>query len=80
MLVKQREIKSSGLFADSESEDDHEDSTAKKILTEIPPPSRFFQEDLNNFVSPSHPTPSHLLSSPSQTPNRNCLSDHLYSS
>lgn len=28
------------------------------VLTEIPPPSRFFQEDLNNFTPPSPPLPS----------------------
>lgn len=28
------------------------------VLTEIPPPSRFFQEDLNNFISPSPPLPT----------------------
>ena len=27
------------------------------VLTEIPPPSRFFQEDLNNFAPPSPPLP-----------------------
>ncbi|XP_050224300.1 uncharacterized protein LOC126673997 [Mercurialis annua] len=31
------------------------------ILTEIPPPSRFFQEDLNNFTPPSPPLPSPFL-------------------
>ncbi|KAE8667679.1 hypothetical protein F3Y22_tig00112383pilonHSYRG00298 [Hibiscus syriacus] len=28
------------------------------VITEIPPPSRFFQEDLNNFITPSPPLPS----------------------
>lgn len=28
------------------------------VLTENPPPSRFFQEDLNNFTPPSPPIPS----------------------
>ncbi|KAG9448068.1 hypothetical protein H6P81_014196 [Aristolochia fimbriata] len=28
------------------------------ILTQLPPPSRFFIEDLNNFASPSPPLPS----------------------
>ncbi|TXG56732.1 hypothetical protein EZV62_018045 [Acer yangbiense] len=31
------------------------------VLTEIPPPSRFFQEDLNNFAPPSPPLPSPFL-------------------
>lgn len=31
------------------------------ILTEIPPPSRFNQEDLNNFTPPSPPLPSPFL-------------------
>lgn len=31
------------------------------VLTEIPPPSRFFQEDLNNFTPPSSPLPSPFL-------------------
>ncbi|KAG2301987.1 hypothetical protein Bca4012_060324 [Brassica carinata] len=31
------------------------------VLTENPPPSRFFQEDLNNFVSPSEPLPSPFI-------------------
>ncbi|KAJ4710646.1 Fatty acid desaturase (Delta-4 desaturase) [Melia azedarach] len=31
------------------------------VLTEIPPPSRFFQEDLNNFTPPSPPLPSPFL-------------------
>ncbi|XP_050374016.1 uncharacterized protein LOC126791585 [Argentina anserina] len=31
------------------------------VLTEIPPPSRFFQEDLNNFTPPSPPIPSPFL-------------------
>ncbi|PHU02157.1 hypothetical protein BC332_27408 [Capsicum chinense] len=31
------------------------------ILTEIPPPSRFFLEDLNNFCPPSPPLPSPFL-------------------
>ncbi|KAI4379187.1 hypothetical protein MLD38_005514 [Melastoma candidum] len=36
------------------------------VLTEIPPPSRFFQEDLSNFVvpSPSIPSPFLLFSNP----------------
>ncbi|XP_071690159.1 uncharacterized protein [Rutidosis leptorrhynchoides] len=36
------------------------------VLTELPPPSRFFLEDLNNFTPPSNPLPSPfvLLSSP----------------
>ncbi|KAI4314024.1 hypothetical protein L6164_026967 [Bauhinia variegata] len=32
------------------------------VITEIPPPSRFFEEDLNNFTSPSPPLPSPFLS------------------
>lgn len=32
------------------------------VLTEIPPPSRFFKEDLNNFALPSPPLPSPFLS------------------
>ncbi|KAG6601934.1 hypothetical protein SDJN03_07167, partial [Cucurbita argyrosperma subsp. sororia] len=31
------------------------------ILTEVPPPSRFFQDDLNNFAPPSPPLPSPFL-------------------
>ncbi|KAJ9709506.1 hypothetical protein PVL29_001132 [Vitis rotundifolia] len=31
------------------------------VLTEIPPPSRFFKEDLNNFTPPSPPLPSPFL-------------------
>ncbi|PKI62507.1 uncharacterized protein LOC116198481 [Punica granatum] len=31
------------------------------VLTEIPPPSRFFQEDLNNFVPRAPPLPSPFL-------------------
>ncbi|XP_022961569.1 uncharacterized protein LOC111462110 [Cucurbita moschata] len=31
------------------------------ILTEVPPPSRFFQDDLNNFAPPSPPLPSLFL-------------------
>ncbi|PRQ40513.1 putative proteasome assembly chaperone 1 [Rosa chinensis] len=31
------------------------------VLTEVPPPSRFFQEDLNNFTPPSPPIPSPFL-------------------
>ncbi|KAJ8760563.1 hypothetical protein K2173_015230 [Erythroxylum novogranatense] len=31
------------------------------VLTEIPPPSRFFQEELNNFTPPSPPLPSPFL-------------------
>ncbi|KAF8097180.1 hypothetical protein N665_0293s0030 [Sinapis alba] len=32
------------------------------VLTENPPPSRFFQEDLNNFASPpEHPLPSPFI-------------------
>lgn len=31
------------------------------VLTEIPPPSRFFQDELNNFAPPSPPLPSPFL-------------------
>ncbi|KAJ4840626.1 hypothetical protein Tsubulata_023558 [Turnera subulata] len=31
------------------------------VLTEIPPPSRFFQEELNNFTPPPQPLPSPFL-------------------
>ncbi|KAG7016653.1 hypothetical protein SDJN02_21763, partial [Cucurbita argyrosperma subsp. argyrosperma] len=31
------------------------------VLTEIPPPSRFFQDDLNSFALPSPPLPSPFL-------------------
>lgn len=37
-------------------EEDMED-----VLTEVPPPSRFFQEDLNNFTPPLPPLPSPFL-------------------
>ncbi|KAL2519195.1 hypothetical protein Adt_15442 [Abeliophyllum distichum] len=31
------------------------------VVTDIPPPSRFMLEDLNNFTPPSHPLPSPFL-------------------
>uniref|UniRef100_A0A7N0VF09 Uncharacterized protein n=1 Tax=Kalanchoe fedtschenkoi TaxID=63787 RepID=A0A7N0VF09_KALFE len=31
------------------------------VITEAPPPSRFFQEELNNFAPPSPPLPSPFL-------------------
>ncbi|KAJ0095601.1 hypothetical protein Patl1_16588 [Pistacia atlantica] len=34
------------------------------VLTEIPPPSRFFQEDLYNFAPPSPPLPSPFILCP----------------
>ncbi|XP_058101058.1 uncharacterized protein LOC131245545 [Magnolia sinica] len=40
------------------------------VLTEQPPPSRFFLEDLNNFAPPSPPLPSPLLIF-SKNPNPN---------
>nr|XP_043610546.1 uncharacterized protein LOC122582242 [Erigeron canadensis] len=46
------------------------------VLTELPPPSRFFLEDLNNFTppAPSLPSPFVLLSNPiSKTPLRPSL-------
>ncbi|XP_043722574.1 uncharacterized protein LOC122669789 [Telopea speciosissima] len=41
------------------------------VITEIPPPSRFFEEDLNNFTAPSPtlPTPFIVFSNPK--PNLN---------
>lgn len=39
------------------------------VLTEIPPPSRFFQEDLNNFAPPSPPLPSPFLVFSNPKPN-----------
>ncbi|XP_022146316.1 uncharacterized protein LOC111015554 [Momordica charantia] len=39
------------------------------ILTEIPPPSRFFQDDLNNFAPPSPPLPSPFLLLSNPKPN-----------
>lgn len=42
------------------------------LLTETPPPSRFFQEDLDNFASPPPPLPPPLL-----LLNPNSSSDHL---
>ncbi|XP_072999848.1 uncharacterized protein [Typha latifolia] len=42
------------------------------VLTETPPPSRFFQEDLDNFFTPSPPLPSpFLLLNPNLNPNTN---------
>ena len=40
------------------------------VITEIPPPSRFFEEDLNNFTSPSPllPSPFLLFSQPHHQP------------
>jgi|UniRef100_A0A2N9H0Y4 hypothetical protein len=38
-------------------------------LTEIPPPSRFFEEDLNNFTPPSIPLPSPFLVFSNPRPN-----------
>lgn len=35
------------------------------VITDIPPPSRFFQEDLNNFAPPLPPLPSPFLLFPS---------------
>ncbi|XP_010523526.1 PREDICTED: uncharacterized protein LOC104801842 [Tarenaya hassleriana] len=46
------------------------------VITEIPPPSRFFQEDLNNFVSPPDPlsSPFIIFSNPKpETPLRPSL-------
>ncbi|CAI0431974.1 unnamed protein product [Linum tenue] len=45
------------------------------VITEIPPPSRFFQEDLNNFAPPSQPLPSPFLlfSDPKTEPLRPSL-------
>ncbi|KAK9136139.1 hypothetical protein Syun_015469 [Stephania yunnanensis] len=39
------------------------------ILTEAPPPSRFFDEDLNIFASPPPPLPSPFLILPNPNPN-----------
>ncbi|KAG1335186.1 Fatty acid desaturase (Delta-4 desaturase) [Cocos nucifera] len=40
------------------------------VLTDISPPSRFFQEDLDNFATPSPPLPSpFLLLNPNPNPN-----------
>lgn len=39
------------------------------ILTEIPPPSRFFQDDLNNFAPPSPPLPFPFLLLSNYKPN-----------
>ncbi|KAA0050240.1 Plant peroxidase [Cucumis melo var. makuwa] len=39
------------------------------VLTEIPPPSRFFQDDLNNFAPPSPSLPSPFLLLPNSKPN-----------
>lgn len=39
------------------------------VLTEIPPPSRFSQEDLNNFIPHAPPLPSPFLIFPKPKPN-----------
>lgn len=39
------------------------------VLTEIPPPSRFFQEDLNNFTPPLPPLPSPFILFSNPNPN-----------
>ncbi|XP_042496243.1 uncharacterized protein LOC122075320 [Macadamia integrifolia] len=41
------------------------------VITDIPPPSRFFQEDLNNFTAPSPtlPPPFLIFSNPKTKPN-----------
>ncbi|PON47686.1 trigger factor [Trema orientale] len=39
------------------------------VLTEIPPPSRFHEEDLNNFTPPSPPIPSPFLLFSNPKPN-----------
>ncbi|KAK9112898.1 hypothetical protein Scep_020417 [Stephania cephalantha] len=39
------------------------------VLTEAPPPSRFFDEDLNIFASPPPPLPSPFLILPNPNPN-----------
>ncbi|RZC65407.1 hypothetical protein C5167_009100 [Papaver somniferum] len=44
-------------------------------LTEAPPPSRFFNEDLDNFIKPSPPLPSPFLLF--SDPNSNLLSPSL---
>ncbi|XVF03095.1 hypothetical protein REPUB_Repub04eG0231100 [Reevesia pubescens] len=40
------------------------------VITEIPPPSRFFQEDLNNFIPPSPCLPSPFLVLSNPKPNK----------
>lgn len=40
------------------------------VLTEVPPPSRFFQEDLNIFTPPSPPIPSPFLVFSYPKPNK----------
>ncbi|KAH7515437.1 hypothetical protein FEM48_Zijuj10G0026200 [Ziziphus jujuba var. spinosa] len=40
------------------------------VLTEIPPPSRFYQDELNNFAPPSPPIPSPFLLFSNPNPNR----------
>lgn len=41
------------------------------VLTENPPPSRFFQEDLNNFTPPSPPIPTPFLVFPTTAADLN---------
>lgn len=43
------------------------------VITELPPPSRFFLEDLNNFSPPAPPRPSPLLIFSNPNPNPNLL-------
>lgn len=40
------------------------------VLTEVSPPSRFYQDDLNNFATPSPPIPSPFLLFSNPKPNR----------
>ncbi|KAF3430994.1 hypothetical protein FNV43_RR25724 [Rhamnella rubrinervis] len=39
------------------------------VLTEVPPPSRFYQDELNNFAPPLPPTPSPFLLFSNPNPN-----------
>lgn len=47
------------------------------VITEIPPPSRFYQEDLNTFTPPSPPIPSPFLLFSNPKPKEPLRPSHL---